>query len=103
MYHREDPGSLHVDHINGDSTDNRICNLRLATDQQNSQNRKTGKNNTSGFKGVYSSYLQSKPYEGVVWNKGKKKIVGYFKTAEEAGNAVKKAKKELYEEFYNDQ
>ena len=102
MHYGEDPGQMHVDHINGDSTDNRICNLRLATDQENSQNRKLGKNNTTGFKGVYSSYLRTKPYEGVVWIDGKKKIVGYFKTAQEAGDAVKKAKEKLHGEFFND-
>jgi hypothetical protein len=102
MHYREDPGQMHVDHINGDSTDNRICNLRLATDQENSQNRKLGKNNTSGFKGVYSSYLRTKPYEAVVWIDGRKKIVGYFKSAEEAGEAVKKAKQQLHGDFFND-
>ena len=102
MHYKKDPGSMHVDHVNGDTTDNRIINLRLATDQQNSQNRKIGKNNTTGYKGVYSSYLPTKPYEGAVWVNGKKKIVGYFKTAKEAGDAVKEVKRELHGDFYND-
>lgn len=41
-----------IDHINNKKTDNRICNLRLATHTQNMRNRKLQPNNTSGHKGV---------------------------------------------------
>ena len=41
-----------IDHVNGDKTDNRFCNLREATHQQNSGNKKAYKNNSSGVKGV---------------------------------------------------
>jgi hypothetical protein len=42
-----------VDHINGDPTDNRPCNLREATQSQNQHNRKMNKNNRSGYKNVH--------------------------------------------------
>lgn len=41
-----------IDHINGDPGDNRLCNLREVTHQQNIINRKLNSNNTSGVKGV---------------------------------------------------
>lgn len=46
------PG-LEVDHINGDSADNRRENLRIIQKHENQQNMKIARNNTTGFTGVY--------------------------------------------------
>lgn len=47
------PDGMQVDHIYGDTTDDRIENLRLVSNQENSLNSKMFKNNTSGKTGVY--------------------------------------------------
>lgn len=87
--------SEHIDHINGDRSDNRFENLRLATAGENQQNRSTPRNSTTGFLGV-------------TWNKGMKKFqaqitsnwrhyrLGYFDTPEEAHAAYLAAKQRLH-------
>ena len=44
--------SVLVDHINGDITDNRLCNLRIANVFQNTQNARKRKDNSTGIKGI---------------------------------------------------
>jgi hypothetical protein len=42
-----------IDHINGDPSDNRLCNIRVCTVSQNNRNKKVSPLNTSGKIGVH--------------------------------------------------
>lgn len=67
IFNGEIPIGAVVDHLNGIPTDNRISNLRIVTQAQNSRNRKKNQNNTSGFTGItLASSLSSggKVYSG---------------------------------------
>jgi len=87
-----------VDHINGNTLDNRRENLRVCTHQQNQCNRKIGKNNTSGFKGVYFN-KNNNNYRSEICFKNKKYFLGYFKSALEASKAYNKKSIELHGNF----
>lgn len=72
-----------VDHINGNKTDNRIENLRIATPSENRCNRGKQRNNTSGYKGVYFN-KRSNSWYAEIRKSGIKKYLGSAKTPEEA-------------------
>lgn len=75
-----------VDHINGDTTDNRICNLRVVTGRENSRNQKRRKSNTSGCMGVtYESHCGK--WRARINSGGKRLSLGLFVTKEEAISA----------------
>jgi hypothetical protein len=88
-----------IDHINGIKTDNRICNLREATPQQNTFNQVKHSNNTSGYKGVYWSNVNKKWYAQGRIN-GKNKFLGNFINPKHASLAYENFCSKIHGEFY---
>jgi hypothetical protein len=85
-----------IDHINGDSADNRWCNLREATRSENCRNTRAPSHNTSGFTGAYWANDRKRWFSRI----GKKGgYLGTFKNAEEAHEAYKKAIIQKYGKF----
>lgn len=86
-----------IDHINGNPTDNRICNLRDVTQEVNLQNmrRPTAKNKV-GVLGVTFHPSLGK-YAAYIKAGGKSKALGYFATANDAGEAYLRAKRKIHE------
>ena len=92
------PDGLVVDHINGDTTDDRIENLRLATHRQNACNRKVHTNNKSGYKGV--DYVpQFGGFRAVIYVDGKQRHLGIFDSPEKAHQAYIAASEEYYGDY----
>jgi hypothetical protein len=87
-----------VDHINGDTLDNRRSNLRVVTPSQNAMNRRRRSDNASGCVGV--SYISTKQrWFAYITVDGKKKILGQFQEKEDAISARKNAEKIVFGEF----
>lgn len=83
--------SQHLDHINGQKTDNRMDNLRECSNAQNQQNRGKPSNNTSGVQGV-CWHKRDKKWQAQIAVDGKRINLGYFETIEEAVAARAEAK-----------
>lgn len=83
LYHNEIP-DFHIDHINGDKLDNRICNLRKSNPLSNQRNRKKNVNNSTGVNGVYVSRGK---YRARIKIKGVLVHLGTYDTLEEAKEA----------------
>lgn len=92
------PGQLEVDHVNGDSLDNRRSNLRLCTRRQNSMNQKNHKNSTSKYKGV-SWYTRENCWRAAITVYGNYKLLGYFDNEKEAAQAYRVAAQKYFGEY----
>ncbi len=101
--HREIMGvtdrKMQIDHINGNSLDNRKENLRVCTNAQNSRNSKLAKNNTTGYKGVSWSGSKKNKYVAQLHTKGKHIHLGNFDNPIDAALAYNKAAIEYFGEF----
>ena len=87
-----------IDHINGICSDNRLCNLRLATNAQNQRNRPLFRNSSTGVKGVSWNKGRGR-YEAYIKVDGKRKHLGLFDCVEEAACAYRKAAEEFHGDY----
>lgn len=86
----------HIDHINGNRSDNRWQNLRLATRAQNNRHRRCY--SKSGFKGVEKDKDSSR-WRARIKIDGRSQHLGSFASAELAARAYDKAASSAFGEF----
>lgn len=85
-----------IDHINGIRTDNRICNLREATNFQNAQNkRKLRPDNRTGYTGV--NLMKNGKYRARIMVNQKEISLGRFTFIDDAIQAYKVARSKYHE------
>ena len=87
IYHYGDIASnMQIDHINGNKIDNRIENLRVVNNQQNSFNS----HNTKGYS------IKNGKYQAEIKINGKSKYLGLFSNEIDARNAYLDAKRKYH-------
>ena len=87
-----------IDHINNDRSDNRIDNLRDASDGLNAFSKRRNKHNRSGKTGV-SFVIKRKEWVASLNKDGKRVFHGYFKKFQDAVDARREAELEHYGEY----
>ena len=92
------PAQIDHKNVHGLRSDNRICNLRPATQAQNSRNRGISRRNTTGYKGVYFEKSRNK-FRASIRFDGVNIRLGRYSTAEEAHKAYCCVAEKLHGEF----
>jgi hypothetical protein len=84
----------HLDHIDGDVSNNRWTNLRIANALTSSWNRKVNHTSATGLPCIYEMHTKrktSKKFRVVMRNNGKRMFIGDFHTLEQAKAAYEEA------------
>jgi len=89
------PDGFYIDHINGNKVDNRLENLRLATNNQNQQNRPAPKNSSSGYRGV-TWHKKINKWMSRICHNGNRITIGFFDSAQEAYDAYREKANQLF-------
>lgn len=97
LFYGEEPKTM-IDHINRDKTDNRIKNLRLASNAENSRNSTISRKNSSGTTGVTFHKAAKKWMAQIVVNK-KMVYLGIFEKIEDAIAARRSAESNFFGQF----
>lgn len=95
--HGEIP-AMQIDHINGIRHDNRLSNLRLATNSENCSNARIRSDNTTGYKGV-TWHKAIRKWTARIMVRKKHLNLGVFDSPEDAYAAYCAAAKEHHGEF----
>jgi len=90
----------YIDHIDGNSLNNKIENLRQCTFSQNLHNSKLQTNNTSGVKGVSFSKADNK-WRARIQVNGESHFLGQYSNIDDAERVVKNIRVKLHKEFAN--
>ena len=86
-----------IDHINGDSLDDRRINLREATQTQNAWNHKTRTKRASTTMGVRR--MASGRFQARIGFNKRQIVIGTFDTPDLAATAYQQKRKELFNDF----
>jgi hypothetical protein len=96
--HGSIPDGMQVDHINRDKSDNRISNLRLATNAENARNQDGHRRRASAFKGVFWDKT-GKNWGARICVDRTHKYLGGFPTEKQAAAAYDRAAAQFHGEF----
>jgi hypothetical protein len=89
-----------IDHIDCNTSNNDLSNLRWSTHSQNNQNKSMSKNNTTGVKGVTFDKKSGK-FRAQIQIDGINIYLGLFTTLEEAKDVRIRAANKVFGEYTN--
>lgn len=92
------PRGVSVDHINGNGLDNRRCNLRFATVNQNQFNRRPNSGCSSQYKGVYWDKSKNR-WRAYIKKNHKRFYLGVYTDELQAARAYDEAARELFGKY----